>query len=98
MLKITLTSGLVAKKDTQIKVIRALGLKKFGSSVVHADTPTIRGMITKVMITKVSHLVTVEKEDGKVPAKPVTGHRAVIAAKKAEKPAAKKTKAKAESK
>jgi large subunit ribosomal protein L30 len=93
MLKITLTSGLVAKKDTQIKVIRALGLKKFGSSVVHADTPTIRGMITKV-----SHLVTVEKEDGKVPAKPLTGHRAVIAAKKAEKPAAKNTKAKAESK
>ncbi|MBS2001285.1 MAG: 50S ribosomal protein L30 [Cyanobacteria bacterium SZAS LIN-5] len=93
MLKITLTSGLVAKKDTQIKVIRALGLGKFGSSVVHADTPTIRGMITKV-----SHLVTVEKEDGKVPAKPLTGHRAVIAAKKAEKPAAKKTKAKAESK
>lgn len=93
MLKITLTSGLVAKKDTQIKVIRALGLRKFGSSVVHADTPTIRGMITKV-----SHLVTVEKEDGKVPAKPVTGQRAVIAAKNAEKPAAKKTKAKAESK
>lgn len=86
MLKITLTSGLVAKKDTQIKVIRALGLRKFGSSVVHADTPTIRGMITKV-----SHLVTVEKEDGKVPAKPVTGQRAVIAAKNAEKPAAKKT-------
>lgn len=94
MLKITLTSGLVAKKDTQIKVIRALGLGKFGSSVVHADTPTIRGMLTKV-----SHLVTVEKEDGKVPAKPVTGHRAVIAAKKkAEKPAAKTAKAKAESK
>ncbi len=92
MLKITLTSGLVAKKDTQIKVIRALGLGKFGSTVVHADTPTIRGMITKV-----SHLVTVEKQDGKVPAKKVTGHRAVIAAKKAEKPAA-KTKTKAESK
>ncbi|MBI2811815.1 MAG: 50S ribosomal protein L30 [Candidatus Melainabacteria bacterium] len=95
MLKITLTSGLVAKKDTQIKVIRALGLKKFGSTVVHADTPVIRGMITKV-----SHLVTVEKEDGKVPVKPLTGHRAIIAAKKAakaEKPAA-KAKTKAESK
>lgn len=54
MLKITLTSGLVGKKDTQKKVVSALGLKKYGSSVVHADSPTIRGMITKV-----SHLVTV---------------------------------------
>ncbi|CAN5329671.1 hypothetical protein BH10CYA1_BH10CYA1_30250 [soil metagenome] len=93
MLKITLTSGLVAKKDTQIKVIRALGLKKFGSTVIHADTPVIRGMITKV-----SHLVSVEKEEGKVPVKPLTGHRAIIAAKKAEKAAAPKAKTKAESK
>jgi large subunit ribosomal protein L30 len=92
MLKITLTSGLVAKKDTQIKVVRALGLRKFGSSVFHADTPVIRGMITKV-----SHLVSVEKQEGKVPAKPLTGHRAIIAAKQAAKPAA-KTKTKAESK
>lgn len=94
MLKITLTSGLVAKKDTQKKIVQALGLGKFGSSVVHADTPTIRGMITKV-----SHLVTVEKHEGKAPEKKLTGHRAVVAAKKGEKPAAKKTtKAKAESK
>ena len=93
MLKITLTSGLVAKKDTQIKVIRALGLKKFGSTVLHADTPVIRGMITKV-----SHLVSVEKEEGKVPVKPLTGHRAIIAAKKAVKAAQPKAKTKAESK
>jgi large subunit ribosomal protein L30 len=93
MLKITLTSGMVAKKETQIKVIRALGLRKFGSTVIHADTPVIRGMITKV-----SHLVSVEKEDGKVPAKPLTGHLAIIAAKKAAKAAAPKAKTKAESK
>lgn len=54
MLKITLTSGLVAKQETQRKVVRALGLRKYGSSVVRPDTPTIRGMINKV-----SHLVTV---------------------------------------
>lgn len=54
MLKITLTSGLVAKKQTQIKVVKALGLRKYGSSVVHADSPTIRGMVNKV-----HHLVTV---------------------------------------
>jgi large subunit ribosomal protein L30 len=53
MLKVTLTAGLVGKMDTQRKVVRALGLGKFGSSVVHADTPTIRGMVRKV-----EHLVS----------------------------------------
>jgi large subunit ribosomal protein L30 len=48
MIKITLTSGLVAKKTTQRLVVKALGLKKYGSSVVHADSPTIRGMVNKV--------------------------------------------------
>ncbi|MBI4533580.1 MAG: 50S ribosomal protein L30 [Candidatus Melainabacteria bacterium] len=56
MLKITLSSGLVGKKNTQRRVIRALGLKKYGSSVTHQDTPTIRGMINKV-----NHLVTVSQ-------------------------------------
>jgi large subunit ribosomal protein L30 len=55
MLKITLTRGLVAKKTTQTKVVRALGLGKQNSSVIRADSPTIRGMINKV-----HHLVTVE--------------------------------------
>ena len=70
MLKITLTKGLVAKTETQRKVVRALGLRKFGTSAVHADSPTIRGMINKV-----NHLVTVEtvndgKEGGKEKAAP----------------------------
>lgn len=56
MLKITLTRGLTAKQETQRKVVRALGLRKYGSSVVHADSPTIRGMVGKV-----HHLVTVER-------------------------------------
>lgn len=59
MLKVTLTSGLVAKKETQKKVVRALGLGKYGSSAIHADSPTIRGMIEKVR-----HLVRVETVDG----------------------------------
>jgi large subunit ribosomal protein L30 len=54
MLKITLTAGKVGKKDTQRKVLTALGLKKFGSTVVRADSPTIRGMVDKV-----HHLVCV---------------------------------------
>lgn len=59
MLQIKLTSGLVAKKETQCKVVRALGLRKYGSTVLHADTPTIRGMINKV-----HHLVTVTEVAG----------------------------------
>ena len=54
-LKITLSRGLVHKMEKQRKVVRALGLGKFGSSVVHLDSPTIRGMLRKV-----EHLVTVE--------------------------------------
>jgi large subunit ribosomal protein L30 len=54
MLKITLTKGLVGKRVIHRKVVTALGLGKYGSSVERADTPTIRGMVNKV-----SHLVTV---------------------------------------
>ena len=65
MLKVTLSAGLVGKQEKQIKVVRALGLGKFGSSAVHADSPVIRGMINKI-----GHLVTVtevaeEKADRK---------------------------------
>jgi len=59
-IRITLTSGLVGKRNDQIKVVRALGLRKFGSSVVHQDSPTIRGMVTKV-----HHLVSAEAAPAK---------------------------------
>lgn len=83
MLKITLTRGMVGKKLTQKKVVQALGLGKYGSSVVHADSPTIRGMVTKI-----SHLISVETVEG-------GEHKAKAA--KAKKPAAKPA-AKAEAK
>lgn len=54
-IKITLTKGLVHKMESHRKVVRALGLGKYGSTVVHLDSPTIRGMVRKI-----SHLVTVE--------------------------------------
>lgn len=57
MLRITLTKGLIGKTQTQRKVVSALGLGKYGSSVVRADSPTIRGMINKI-----SHLVTVVED------------------------------------
>lgn len=59
MLKITLTAGMVGTKETQRRVVRALGLGKFGSQVFHADSPTIRGMIRKV-----NHLVSVTQDEG----------------------------------
>ena len=48
MLKITLKAGLIGKKQTQRAVVRALGLGKYGSSVMLPDTPTIRGMVNKI--------------------------------------------------
>jgi large subunit ribosomal protein L30 len=91
MLKITLTSGLIGKQMTQRRVVTALGLGKYGSSVVHADSPTIRGMINKV-----HHLVTVVAAEGehtpkaKAPAK--AAKKAAPAKEAAEKAAAPKEK------
>jgi large subunit ribosomal protein L30 len=83
MIKITLTSGLVAKKTTQRLVVEALGLKKYGSSVVHADSPTIRGMCKKV-----HHLVTVVPADkAEIEAKAQAHKATADAAKAAKKPA-----------
>ncbi len=88
-LKITLTSGLVGKKQTQRKVVEALGLKKYGSSVVHSDSPVILGMINKV-----HHLVTVTEDTGETQAKATKTAKPA----KEAKPAAAKPKAKAAAK
>ncbi|AUS98129.1 50S ribosomal protein L30 [Clostridium thermosuccinogenes] len=55
-LKITLVRGINKAKEKQVATVKALGLKKIGSSVEHEDNPQIRGMINKV-----SHLVSVEE-------------------------------------
>jgi large subunit ribosomal protein L30 len=92
MLKITLTQGLIGKKDTQRRVVKALGLGKYGSEVVRVDTPVIRGMIDKV-----SHLVTVtEVADDTKPGKVARRDRTKINTVAEAKPA--KAKAKKESK
>jgi len=65
MLKITLTSGLVGKREIHKKVVTGLGLRKYGSSIVRPDTPTIRGMVNKI-----SHLISVtEVSDAKAETK-----------------------------
>jgi ribosomal protein L30, bacterial/organelle len=55
-LKITLIRSINKAKENQVATVKALGLKKIGSFVEQKDNPQIRGMITKV-----SHLVSVEE-------------------------------------
>ncbi len=56
--KITQIRSTIDRKEPQKRTIKALGLGKLHRSVVHNDTPQIRGMINAV-----SHLVTVEEID-----------------------------------
>jgi large subunit ribosomal protein L30 len=55
-LKITLTRSTIGQKPAVKATVRSLGLKKINSSVVHEDTPAIRGMAATC-----SHIVTVEE-------------------------------------
>ncbi|MBA2406837.1 MAG: 50S ribosomal protein L30 [Chitinophagales bacterium] len=55
-IKITQIKSAIDRPERQKKTIRALGIKKLNSSVIKEDTLQIQGMITKVL-----HLVTVEK-------------------------------------
>jgi len=55
-IKITQVKSIIGKLEAQKRTIRALGLKKIRHSVVHNDTPVIRGMIGCV-----KHLVTTEE-------------------------------------
>ncbi len=55
-LKITYTKSSIGYAEAQKATVRSLGLRKLHQSVIHEDTPVIRGMIFKV-----KHLVTVEE-------------------------------------
>lgn len=55
-LKITYRKSAIGYRKDQKGTIRALGFKKLNQVVEHNDTPVIRGMISKV-----SHLLTVEE-------------------------------------
>ncbi|MBQ3334080.1 MAG: 50S ribosomal protein L30 [Eubacteriaceae bacterium] len=46
-LAITLKKSTIRRKPKQRATIEALGLKKIGQTVIHEDTPQIRGMIHK---------------------------------------------------
>lgn len=55
-LKITQIRSTIDRKEPQKRTIKALGLGRIRRTVVHDDTPQIRGMVSAV-----SHLVTVEE-------------------------------------
>jgi large subunit ribosomal protein L30 len=55
-IKVTLVKSLITRPESQRRIIKSLGLTKLHSSVIHEDTPQIRGMIRKV-----SHLLAVEE-------------------------------------
>lgn len=55
-LRITQIRSAIGKLAEQKRTVKALGIKKMHDTVVHNDTPAIRGMIRTV-----EHLVKVEE-------------------------------------
>ncbi|MGF7186128.1 large subunit ribosomal protein L30 [Desulfitispora alkaliphila] len=55
-LKVTLVKSAIGKPEDQKLTVKTLGLRKLNYTVVHNDTPQIRGMVNKV-----KHLVDVEE-------------------------------------
>ena len=55
-LKVTQIRSTIERLEAQKRTIEALGLGKIRRTVIHTDTPQIRGMIRAV-----SHLVSVEE-------------------------------------
>jgi large subunit ribosomal protein L30 len=58
-LRVRQSGSVTGQTDHQRRVLRGLGLRKSGSEVIVANTPSFRGMIKKVL-----HLVSVEEVDG----------------------------------
>ncbi len=55
-LEITLTRSVIGRPENQRATVQSLGLRKIHQTVVHDDTPAVRGKVTKV-----SHLVSVKE-------------------------------------
>ncbi len=60
MLKIKLKRSVIGKPEKQRRIIRSLGLRRVNQSVLHKDTPVIRGQIHKT-----AHMLEVNTEAGK---------------------------------
>ena len=49
----------IGRLENQKRTMKALGIRHIGQSVVHDDTPAMRGMIGAV-----KHLVVIDESDG----------------------------------
>lgn len=58
-LEITQVRSGIGRPEPHRRTLRALGIKRHQHSVVHDDSPAIRGMISKV-----SHLISVKEIEG----------------------------------
>jgi len=56
VLRITLVKSPIGNSKVHKATVRALGLRHMNQTVIHQDTPVIRGMLYKV-----SHLVVIEE-------------------------------------
>lgn len=56
VVRVTLVRSAIGYNKKQKATVRALGLNRMNQSVEHVDTPTLRGMLAKVV-----HLVSVEE-------------------------------------
>lgn len=57
-LEITQVRSGIGRPETHRRTLRALGLKRHQQTVIHDDTPAIRGMVNQV-----THLVNVREID-----------------------------------
>jgi large subunit ribosomal protein L30 len=57
VLKVSLVKSMVGRPEKHRKVLRGMGLTKMNRTVELEDTPSIRGMVQKVV-----HLVKVEEK------------------------------------
>ena len=55
-IKVTLVKSVIGTIPAHRRTVKALGLKKIGSSIMHDASPAIKGMVRAV-----SHLVKVEE-------------------------------------
>ena len=58
MIRVRYTKSSIGYEERQKATVRALGLRRLGDEVIHADSPAIRGMVRAV-----AHLVSVEPVD-----------------------------------
>lgn len=58
-IRVTQVRSGIGRVQGQKLTLKALGLRKMGSCVIHDDTPAVRGMVRKV-----GHLVSVEETQG----------------------------------